>query len=42
MEIKYEIETEKAFDTAVESLKNSLSENKFSVLWELNFKDKLR
>ena len=42
MEIKYEMEVKKSFDEAVESLKSSLSENKFGVLWELNFKDKLK
>lgn len=42
MDIKYEVKINKSFDDAVESLKKSLSENKFGVLWELNFKDKLR
>jgi len=42
MDIKYEVEVKKSFDEAVNSLKNSLSENKFGVLWELNFKDKLK
>jgi uncharacterized protein (DUF302 family) len=42
MDIKYEIETKKSFNEAVEDLKKSLSENKFGVLWELNFKDKLK
>jgi uncharacterized protein (DUF302 family) len=42
MDIKYEVKINKSFDEAVESLKKSLSENKFGVLWELNFKDKLR
>ena len=42
MNIKYEVKSEKSFDKAVESLKNSLSENKFGVLYELNFKDKLK
>ena len=42
MDIKYEVEVKKSFDEAVDSLKNSLSENKFGVLWELNFKDKLK
>jgi uncharacterized protein (DUF302 family) len=41
MDIKYEVKTEKSFDEAIESLKKSLSECKFGVLWELNFKDKL-
>ncbi|MBK5242217.1 DUF302 domain-containing protein [Clostridium sp.] len=42
MNIKYEVKSEKSFDEAVESLKKSLSENKFGVLFELNFKDKLK
>lgn len=42
MDFKYEVEVKKSFDEAVESLKISLSENKFGVLWELNFKDKLK
>lgn len=42
MDFKYEVEVKKSFNEAVESLKNNLSENKFGVLWELNFKDKLK
>ncbi len=42
MDIKYEVKIEKSFDEAVESIKKTLNENKFSVLWELNFKDKLK
>jgi uncharacterized protein (DUF302 family) len=42
MNIKYEVKSKKSFDEAVESLKKSLSENKFGVLFELNFKDKLK
>lgn len=42
MSIKYEVKSEKSFDEAVESLKKSLSENMFGVLFELNFKDKLK
>ncbi|WP_202708589.1 DUF302 domain-containing protein [Sporosalibacterium faouarense] len=42
MEIKYEVDTNKSFEEAVESLKTSLSNNSFGVLWELNFKDKLK
>lgn len=41
MDLRYEVKTSKTFSTAVEDLKKSLSENKFGVLWELNFKDKL-
>jgi uncharacterized protein (DUF302 family) len=42
MDIRYEKKVDKSFDGAVESLKRNLEENKFGVLWELNFKDKLR
>jgi uncharacterized protein (DUF302 family) len=42
MNIKHEVKVEKSFNEAVESLKKSLSENKFGVLWELNFKEKLK
>jgi len=42
MNIKYEVKVQKSFDEAVESLKKKLAENKFGVLWELNFKDKLK
>ncbi|HEY8890887.1 MAG TPA: DUF302 domain-containing protein [Clostridium sp.] len=42
MNIKYEVKVEKKFGEAVESLKKSLSVNKFGVLWELDFKDKLK
>jgi uncharacterized protein (DUF302 family) len=41
MDVNYEVKTSKTFSTAVEDLKKSLSENKFGVLWELNFKEKL-
>lgn len=42
MNIKYEKRVNKSFDDAVNSLKKNLEENKFGVLWELNFKDKLK
>ncbi|HEY8910610.1 MAG TPA: DUF302 domain-containing protein [Desulfosporosinus sp.] len=42
MEFNYEVKTTKPFLTAVEDLKKTISENKFGVLWELNFKDKLQ
>jgi uncharacterized protein (DUF302 family) len=42
MNFKYEKRVNKSFDDAVNSLKKNLEENKFGVLWELNFKDKLR
>lgn len=42
MDIKYEVKSKKSFNEAIESLKRSLSDNNFGVLWELNFKDKLK
>lgn len=42
MDIKYEVVTAKPFNDTVDSLKKSLAENKFGVLWELNFKEKLK
>lgn len=40
--IKYEVVTSKSFDEAVDSVVKSLEEQKFGVLWKLNFKDKLK
>ena len=40
--IKYEVITNKSFDEAVSSVIKSLEEQKFGVLWKLNFKDKLK
>lgn len=40
--IKYELVTGKSFDEAVASITKSLEEQKFGVLWRLNFKDKLK
>ena len=42
MDMNYEVKTDKSFEIAVEDLKNSLSSHKFGVLWEMNFKDKLK
>jgi Uncharacterized conserved protein len=42
VDINYKIRTEKGFEKAIEDLKESLSNHKFGVLWELNFKDKLK
>lgn len=42
MDIRYEVKTNKPFEEAVESLKASLKQKTFGVLWELNFKDKLK
>jgi len=39
-DIKYEKTTAKSFDEAVSSITKSLEEQKFGVLWKLNFKDK--
>lgn len=40
--IHYRKETSKSFDEAVLAIKDSLKNYGFGVLWELNFKDKLR
>lgn len=40
--VQYSKETSKSFDDAVVAIKESLSNYGFGVLWELNFKDKLR
>lgn len=42
MNINYEVKTDKPFEKAVEDLKESLAKKSFGVLWELNFKDKLK
>ncbi|WP_425449022.1 DUF302 domain-containing protein [Dethiothermospora halolimnae] len=42
MKIIYEVKVEKEFGDAIDALKKSLSEHNFGVLWELNFKDKLK
>lgn len=42
MDMYYKIPTDKNFEKAIENLKKSLSNHKFGVLWELNFKDKLK
>lgn len=41
MDLIYEKVTEKSFNEAVESIKHSLKERDFGVLWELNFKSKM-
>lgn len=41
MDIRYEKQTKKSFNEAVESITNSLKERKFGVLWQLNFKEKM-
>ena len=42
MNINYKVKTGKTFSEALESIKASLSERGFGVLWELNFKEKLQ
>jgi uncharacterized protein (DUF302 family) len=42
MGINYKVKTEKSFEKAIESLKESLKNHNFGVLWELNFKEKLK
>lgn len=42
MKVLYERKVNKQFEEAVESIKISLAKNKFGVLWELNFQDKLK
>ena len=42
MDIIYKVQTNKSFEIAVDDLKKSLSNHNFGVLWELNFKDKLK
>jgi len=42
MEVIYKVKTNKTFEKAVEDLKTSLNDHNFGVLWELNFKDKLK
>jgi len=42
MNMIYKQKTDKAIEEALESLKGNLAEEEFGVLWQLNFKDKLR
>jgi len=42
MDVTYKVQTDKSFKQAIEDLKTSLSHYKFGVLWQLNFKDKLK
>lgn len=42
MNIFYEKKTDKSLDEAIKSLEENLMENGFGVLWQLNFKDKLK
>lgn len=42
MHIVYEKKTDKKLGEAIDSLTEQLKENGFGVLWQLNFKDKLK
>ncbi len=42
MDIIFEKTTEKGLNEAIQTLKENLKEHSFGVLWELNFKDKLK
>ncbi|MGB5822519.1 MAG: DUF302 domain-containing protein [Proteocatella sp.] len=42
MDMNYKVKTGKSFEKAIADLKISLSNHKFGVLWELDFKDKLK
>lgn len=42
MDFIYEMNTGKDFETAVEDIRKALGTRGFGVLWEMNFKDKLR
>jgi len=42
MDIIYEKSTDKNLNKAIESLENNLKENGFGILWQLNFKEKLK
>lgn len=41
MNIRYERETKKNFNQAIDSISKSLKDRSFGVLWQLNFKEKL-
>ena len=42
MDLIYKVRSNKSFETATKDLKESLVNNHFGVLWELDFKDKLK
>lgn len=42
MDMLHKVQSKKSFEKAISDLKESLSNYKFGVLWELNFKDKLQ
>ena len=41
MNFKYEIKTNKSFQTAIEDITDSLKEREFGVLYQVNFKEKI-
>lgn len=42
MDMIYKVQTDKSFEKVIEDLKMSLSTHHFGVLWELDFKEKLK
>jgi uncharacterized protein (DUF302 family) len=42
MNILYDVESDKSFETVLTDLRSSLSEVSFGVLWELNLRNKLQ
>lgn len=42
MDMLYKVQTDKGFEEVIEDLKTSLGNHHFGVLWELNFKEKLK
>lgn len=41
MNFKYEIKTNKSFQTAIEDITDSLKEREFGVLYQMNFREKI-
>lgn len=41
MDFKYEIKTNKSFQTAIEDITDNLKEREFGVLYQVNFKEKI-
>ena len=41
MNFKYEIKTNKSFQTAIKDITDSLKEREFGVLYQVNFKEKI-
>ncbi|MFL2125075.1 DUF302 domain-containing protein [Marinilactibacillus psychrotolerans] len=42
MDFKYEVKTNKSFQTAIEDITDSLKEREFGVLYQVNFKEKFK